>query len=235
MDISMDPDSEIITAIGTPPANNDEARNAEKLIEMEERAHGNDVAALSIDGIGFRGDVLRALQDPNGLGLDVYVPPKPEEDRGGRFGPEAFRVLDDGQVCECPAGERTEKRYRNSKNTSWQFYFRRSQCKACPLLEQCMEKLPVNHGRVVNKNDYEAEYRAAREKAKSPAYALIRKEHPIVERKLAEIVRYHDGRRARYWGRWRVAIQYWLTAMVVKIKRIKLLTSDTRQLAPAMA
>jgi hypothetical protein len=41
-----------------------------------------------------------------------------------------------------------------------------------------------------------------------------------VERKLAEVVRYHDGRRARYRGQNRVKIQFLMTGLVVNIKRI---------------
>jgi len=55
LDISLDADSELITQLDTPPANQDEAANAENLIQREEQAHGNDVAALSMDAIGFRG------------------------------------------------------------------------------------------------------------------------------------------------------------------------------------
>lgn len=44
--------------------------------KQEERAHGNDIQAISMDGIGFRGDVLRSLKDPWELGLEVFVPPR---------------------------------------------------------------------------------------------------------------------------------------------------------------
>ena len=76
-------------------------------------------------------------------------------------------------------------------------------------------------------NDFTAEYRAARALAQTEAYAQVRKEHPKIERKLAEIIRYHGGRRTRYRGRWQVAIQYLLTALVVNVKQmVKLLFGD---------
>ena len=50
--------------------------NATQLITSEEHAHGNDIASLSIDRIGYRGDVLAALSDAaDGPQLTVYVPP----------------------------------------------------------------------------------------------------------------------------------------------------------------
>ena len=69
-------------------------------------------------------------------------------------------------------------------------------------------------------NDYAAEYTAARQKATTPAYQQVRREHPAIERKLAEMVRQHDGRRARYRGRARTRIQYLLTGLVVNVKRM---------------
>ena len=83
-------DSEILTAIDTLPGNGDEAANAAELVREEQTAHGNQIQALSIDSVAFQGPVLEQLQAPEGLGLDLYVPPKPETPRTG-FPPEAFR------------------------------------------------------------------------------------------------------------------------------------------------
>jgi transposase len=236
LDISMDADSELITQVDTPPANRDEAANAVKLIAGEEGAHGNDVTAISMDAIGFRGPILRSLQDPEGLGLTVYVPPQEWHSyQGPYFIPTDFHLEEDGELLVCPAEEETRTRHRNPKDTAWKFSFRGSQCQPCPLLNKCMAKLPSNHGRTVNKNDYEAEYLAARALAETDAYAAVRQTHPKIERKLAEMVRFHGGRRTRYRGAWQVAIQYLLTALVVNIKRmVKLLRATTlaTQVAP---
>jgi hypothetical protein len=43
-------------------------------IRMEEAAHGNDVQALSIDGAGYNGPVLRELEDPEDLNVATHVP-----------------------------------------------------------------------------------------------------------------------------------------------------------------
>jgi transposase len=73
-------------------------------------------------------------------------------------------------------------------------------------------------GRTVIKNDYEATYRAAREKAKTPRYQEVRQQHPKVERKLGELARWHKMRHARYWGTPKVLIQAVLTCFVVNAK-----------------
>ena len=58
------PDSRLITELNVLPAGGDEATDAIALIRQEEETHGNDVAALSIDGAGFNGPMLRELEDP---------------------------------------------------------------------------------------------------------------------------------------------------------------------------
>jgi len=228
LDISMDAESELLTAVEVLPANGDEAADAAALLATEEAAHGNRVQAVSLDGIGFRGDVLRELSDPQGLAVAVYVPVWDwSSQASGFFQPTDFRLDRTRLVLRCPGGQETGQCRRYENGRGWRFSFRRSQCADCLLLAQCMHHLPPKQGRAVLKNDYEAEYLAARERTQSPAYAAVRAQHPKVERKLAEIVRYHGGRRARYRGRWQTKVQYLLTALVVNIKRIVGLLDQT--------
>lgn len=234
LDVCEDADSEIITALNILPGNGDEAADASTLIESEQAAHHNQVAALSIDSIGFQGSVLRELNRPDGLNLTVYVPPHSQGiAETDYFKPIDFQLEADGTILRCPNGAETGSRHRNGKDSAWVFHFKRSQCAGCPLLDRCMAKLPANHGRSVTCNDYQAEYDAARQLAQTPAYAQVRKEHPKIERKLAEIVRYHGGRRARYRGRARVKIQYLMTGLVVNIKRlVHLVTAEDQSPLP---
>ena len=83
-----------------------------------------------------------------------------------------------------------------------------------------MQKPEQRTGRSVVKNDYEVEYRQARAKAQTPAFARVRQEHPKIERKLSELVRWHRARLARYWGQAKTKVQALLTATVVNLKRI---------------
>jgi IS5 family transposase len=218
LDLTEDADSGIITAVNVLPGNGDEARDATTLIEQEEQAHGNDVQALSMDGAGCRGELLREWTNPQGLNLEVIVPPRPEPAPTGTFTVEQFTLAADGETMTCPAGHTSNRRVRNRHNSGWVFRFTRSVCAACPLLDQCMGKAPGTKGRQVSTNDYEAEYQAVRAKAQTPAYREIRRQHQGVERKLGEMVRWHRARRARYRGRTRMLLQSLLTALVVNIK-----------------
>src|SRR5262249_50410287 len=109
----------------------------------------------------------------------------------------------------------------------WKYRFGAQQCGGCPLRARCLAKPETTTGgRTEIKNDYEATYRAAREKAKTPRYREGRRQHPRVERKLGELVRWHDARQARYRGTAKVLIQGLLTGFVVNAKRmLKLMES----------
>ncbi len=221
VDILMDAESEILTALEVLPGNGDEAADSVALLEKEEAAHGNDVAELSSDGIlSARGEVLDALEDPGGLGVVVYAPPLASMRPEGYFAPEQFTLDERGEVLTCPAGQQTGRRSPNSHGTGWRFQFRRSQCRHCPLLGQCMDHLPDKHGRTVIKNAYQAVYDRLRERAQTERYREVRREHPKVERKLSEMMQRHGGRRTRYRGRRRVKIHYLLLGVIVNIKRM---------------
>jgi hypothetical protein len=218
VDVSMDADSEILTAVNVLPANGDEGGDAAHLIEQEEAAHGNDVQAVSIDGAGYRGPVLRELTDPQGLNLEVFTPPT-ERIPLSVFSPEEFALSQDKKTLTCPAGETATYYERNTNDTGVKFRFSKKQCGGCALRGQCLSS-PETKSRTVIKNDYEAEYQAAQAKAQTPEYAQVRQEHPAIERKLSELVRRHDMRYARYRGLSKVLRQALLTCMTVNLKRI---------------
>ena len=161
---------------------------------------------------------MRELTDPNGLNLEVFTPPAARIPLTV-FGPEHFTLGADGVTLTCPAGQTTTQHERNAHGTGVKFRFAKKQCAGCPLRDQCLSQ-PETKSRSVIKNDYEAEYAAAQAQARTPEYAKVRKQHPAIERKLAELVRRHDIRHARYRGLFKVLRQGWLTALVVNLKRL---------------
>ena len=226
LDVMMDAESELITSLEVLPANGDEARDAIDLIEAEEQAHGNDIEQLSIDGIGFNGEVLRTLTDGDGLNVEVFTPPRDFATAKG-FDSSQFELIDNGEHVRCPAGEVSGKAGRKTDKPNTLFFtFTHSKCASCMLLEACCPNfnLAGRTGRRVSKNEYEAEYAAARKVAQSEKYAAVRRRHPAIERKLNEIVRHHRSRRAAYRGLGRVKIQQLMTSFAINIKRmVKLL------------
>jgi hypothetical protein len=219
VDVSMDADSQIITAMNVLPGGANEGADAERLLRQEEATHGNDVEAISMDGAGYQGPVLHTLTDPEGLNVEVFTPPR-EPVAKREFQAEQFTLSEDKKTLTCPAGQTATSRRRVWTGMGWQFYFPQPTCAACPLRSQCVPVLPQHSGRGVIKNDYEAAFQAARAKAQTPAYEQVRREHPAIERKIGELVRRHGARRARYWRQPRVLLQQLVTGLVVNIKRV---------------
>ena len=232
LDVLMDADSEIITAVNVLPGNGPEAVDAIDLIRQEEAAQGNDVEGISIDGAGYNGPVLRELTDPEGLNLKVTVPPPKLVERS-TFGPERFplTVLENGVgEVTCPAGQPTRQHERLVDKHGVRYTFRTSQCSGCSMREQCMQNPKSKRGRTVTKNDYEEEYGKVRAKVGTPEYGETRKVHPKIERKLNELARHHRNRRARYRGTGKVLSQSLLTAFATNIKRmVKLLAKKMKE------
>ena len=225
VDVSVDADSQIITAMNVLPGGANEGADAETLLRQEEAAHGNDVQAISMDGAGHQGAVLHALTKPDGPNVEVFVPAK-ESACKKEILPEHFTMSADTQTLTCPGGHTASERRRHSSDTGFQFRFARATCAACPLQAACVPELPKTIGRTVFKSDYEKEVLAANAKAQTPASQQVRHEHPAVERKIGEMICRHGARRARYRGQPRVLLQQLLTGWVVNIKRVVKLLMD---------
>jgi len=220
VDILIDPESEIITQINVLSSGGEEAADALELIRLEEAAHGNDIEALSIDGAGFNGPVLRELEDADGLDLDTYVP-VPSTPDTGRFTPLDFSEDSEAGVVTCPAGETSHTKYYDKQKRATKYEFAPDTCSGCSFRKRCMKKAPsVHKGRTVSKSDYQVEHQRARAKTATAEYAAVRKVHPRVERKLGEMMNRHGGRFARYRGKSKVLMQQLMVGAATNIKRI---------------
>lgn len=220
LDVLIDPDSELVTQINVLPGNVYEALDAPELLRQEHQAYGNTVEALSIDGAGFKGPLLRELEDE--MGIETYVP-APRETPGTEpqlFQPQDFQEDKERGVVTCPAGQTSQSHFYDKKKETTKYRFDANTCRSCPLLSRCMKEPPKRHGRTVCKSDYQAEHERARQKTRTPEYAAVRRQHGKVERKLGEILNRHGGRRACYWGLGKIFIQECMATMATNVKRL---------------
>jgi IS5 family transposase len=219
VDLIVDADSSIITQLNVLPANGNEGFDAIELLQREQAAHGNQVQAISIDGAGYSGPLLRQLQDPTGLNVEAFVPvPAAEADE--KFTLEDFTFNAKENTFTCPAGATSSSVSYSPEKQTTRYRFRAKGCCDCPLLDRCMNKPPVTVGRTVCRSDYLAEHQQAKQKTKTAAYQEIRREHPQVERKLGEMMNRHGGRRAKYFGKAKVLIQETMAGLATNVKRI---------------
>src|SRR5260370_4297459 len=138
------------------PANGDEGGDAAYLIRQKEAAQGNDVAAISMDGAGYRGPVLRELTEPDGLNLQVYTPPSARIPLTG-FGPEQFPRSADGNTLTCPAGQTTGSYERSANDPGLKVPFAKERCRdaavRAPVVADRHTKNPT-----LLRSDYAAEH-----------------------------------------------------------------------------
>ncbi len=136
------------------------------MIEQEERAYSNSIESLSIDAIGFNGALLKALSnDADGPQVTVFVPPKPDwTPTPGLYQAEDFQLNQAGDELTCPNGEATKARSRDKLDHGWVYRFKKGQCVGCSLRANCLK--PETHSaRTVRKNDFQAQYEAAKQRA----------------------------------------------------------------------
>jgi hypothetical protein len=118
-----------------------------------------------------------------------------------RFTPADFRVSADGRSCRCPNGVVSTKAYPKPGEEGITFRFLASQCRGCPLWEECrgLEGNPKGH-RTVYVSPHHLYLRfAAKENATTEGKALL-KSRWRVEPTIGWLVRYHGCREARRVG-----------------------------------
>lgn len=222
--ISIDPDSEIITA-STVTAGNvaDGAAAPDLLAEFtapdarRERplTPAEPVASIYGDTAYGSGPLLTYM---SGAHLDAIVKVQPTVNSGGRFPKDRFNVDLETDTVTCPA-QITVAVSWHRKGGIARFA---NACHACPLREQCTTS---PGGRVINVTHHEARLAAARAQAADPARAAdYRATRPKVERKLAHLMRRrHGGRRARVRGIGKVTADFDLLAAAANIARLAVL------------
>lgn len=173
--------------------------------------------------------------DPaRGAQVEVDVPAKAQP-ATGLFPAERFRLDGSGQTLTCPAGQTTDRKRPSYQDTGWPFRFSRPVWAGCRLLGQCVARLPQTTGRAVIKAHHEKEYQAARAKAQTEAYRAVRREHPAIEGKLGEMVRWHRARWPRERGKAKVLLQGLLVGLVVNVKRLVALAAGVGKVRGEMA
>jgi hypothetical protein len=219
--ISIDPDSEIITASTVTAGNVADGTAAPDLLAefasndlRRERplTPAQPTATIYGDAAYGSGPLLAHMSSAH---LDANVKVQPTVNSGGRFPKDRFDVNLETDTVTCPA--------QITVPISWQrkggIARFANACDACPLREQCTTS---PSGRVINFTHHEAHLAAARARAADPARAAdYRATRPKVERKLAHLVRRrHGGRRARVRGIPKVTADFNLLTAAANLARL---------------
>ena len=120
-------------------------------------------------------------------------------------------------TVRCPAGKTA--RYRVQKAKGLLFRFAEEDCGACKLKERCIGGPRGARRRSVSLPYEHRELDQVRDYMKTESFKEEMKRRRGIEPKIAELVRWHGMRRARYRGLAKVNLQCLFTALVVNIKR----------------
>jgi hypothetical protein len=233
--VSVDPDSELVTATTTTAGNVGDAAAAPQLLaELIDQVDGDPPAPTAAsaaaggppaptvygDSAYGTGPLLASL---HAAGIDPRVKIQAAVAPGGHFTKDQFQLDLAAGIVTCPAQRvapivyNPNPRHRHHGQASFG-----PACGSCPLRGQCTS---AQAGRTVTITAYQHELAAARARQADPDLAAdYRATRPKVERKLAHLVRRrHGGRRVRVRGLAKVAADFNLLAAAVNLARLGVL------------
>ena len=209
--ISVDPDSELIDEVVVTPANTPDRDAVEDLFAD----HGGKQHKPTVVGDSAYADgaTRRCLEDE---GYEVVSKVPPVRNSTGGFPKDRFVVDPDAAEVTCPAGHTVAIHPARGGGGKASFA---PHCGGCPLRSQCTK---ARRGRTISVHPEEALLQRARAEQTDPAWvARYRADRPIVERKIAHLVRRAwGGRKARTRGRIRVATDVDTRAGAINLARL---------------
>lgn len=196
-------ESGIVTSVQTFGGNENESIKLKELLE-EEKRKAISSEATTADGLYDPANARQAIKDNR---MQAFIPSPNNErqiDEGFSYCPETDKAI-------CPEGKVSKGKTRQSEGDL--HYFSTRDCKSCTNKE-CLKK-NMKRVRVYVSDAYKLRQGVDEEKKREAL--LIRKR---IEAKFGEAKKWHNLDRARYRGRWKVAIQVLMTFLVTNCKRI---------------
>ena len=207
----------IIVEVEVTTGEDSEGKRLMEMVDRVEETTGVKIKTLTADRGYAHPTNYEAAEE---RGIEAVIPPAPDRTKYTKIPARRFKYDGRHQVVRCPRGKVLSRSGRN--RNGWAFRARSKDCQGCPLRWRCFSaKARVRT--VVIVDGYEAFLRARRKKLHGwevtwvSAYARHRNR---VEGAHGEAKTQHGLRRAARRGLWNVAIQVYLTATVMNLKRL---------------
>jgi transposase len=220
----------IITNVKVMPGN---AHDGTTMVEAIVEQKGNGLVPAKVIGDSAYGRMSNR-EELKGNGTMVVAPIYNKNDRAKGIYPKSmFKYDAEKKLLTCPQGVTTKAAYWDERHQLHSFHFPMAKCNACAVQKECTRD--ADGRRTVGISIRHEEMMQAETYNRSEQFKKDMKFRPAVERKLAELVRYHGLRRARYRGLKKLGLQGYFTAAAVNIKRwFKLLVSRAGPPIPAL-
>lgn len=185
-------------------------------IERIEANTGMKIDTLSADCGFAHGKNYQLLEARK---IDAVIPPQKESSRCKHIPLRRFKYDAKKKIVKCPAGKILTRRTENEQG--WVYRANAKDCKKCPLRGRCVREGQAARTVMIS-NGYEALLRARRRHSRPDEKfkETIRRHRWKVEGMHGEAKTQHGLRRAVRRGLVNVAIQAYLTAAVINLKRL---------------
>ena len=202
-------ESEIVTTVETLPGNVYEGGDLPKLLKEEEIRDIPGEIVLA-DGLYASGENRHAIREDKELKMKEIIPAHDKVAQVDKF---IYDSRTDSLICPNGNTAIAPSPHVNGKL----FYFSKQDCLICPLQSQC-PSFSIREGRARVFLSLDRQLRSTLSLSPQTQKALYRF-RAIVERIYGKAKHWHGFARARYRGRWRVAIQSFLTFFVLNAKK----------------
>jgi len=214
-----------------------EASESKELLAQLDRVEeqtGKKVQAVTADAGYGRAKNYAALEERK---VAAAVVPQREARAAWKLPLRRFKYDSRHQIVRCPAGKMLHRQGEQPTEKGWIYRARACDCRQCPLKQRCVPKSGEVRT-VLIVDGYEALLRARRARNRGwdeGRKELYRRHQWWAEGRNGEAKIQHGLARAVRRGRWNVAIQSYLTAAVINLKRLAKALAGNPRLRPAVA
>jgi hypothetical protein len=214
---AVDDKEGVIVDVELTTGEENEGKRLIDAVDRIEEATGKDLINITADASYAH---ARNYQELERREIDAIIPPERERSKEKRIPIRRFKYDGKHHVVRCPGGKVLERSHRTEKG--WWYRAQRSNCRVCPLKKRCIPETAMV--RVILIIDgYEALLRARRRKNRGwneDTRRVYNRHRIYVEGVHGEGKTQHGLRRAIRRGLANVAIQVYLIAAVINLKRL---------------
>jgi len=206
----------VIVDVDVTTGEQSEGRQLAKQIERIENNTGNKVKTISADSAYAHGKNFELLEDKD---IDAIIPPQNENSKPRHLPLRRFKYDAKNKMVKCPAGKILTRRTQNKQG--WLYRAQSKDCRRCHLRNRCISR-DASSRSVLISYGYKALLRARRRhRQPDQKYVETYKRHRWRSEGMhGQAKTQHGLRRAVRRGLSNVAIQAYLTAAVINLKRL---------------
>ncbi|MHC4337774.1 MAG: transposase [Planctomycetota bacterium] len=206
----------VIVDVDVTTGEQSEGSQLDEQIERIESNTGTKIKTLSADSGYAHGKNFELLEDKD---IDAIIPPQRQNNKPRHLPLRRFKYDAKNKIVKCPRGKVLTRRTQNKQG--WYYRARAKDCRNCRLRKNCISETSASRTVLIS-NGYESLLRARRRhRQPDDKFVATYKRHRWrAEGMHGEAKTQHGLRRAVRRGLSNVAIQAYLTAAVINLKRL---------------